>query len=285
MDAEFIALIENTWANAWVEVKVAMMVFGFGLAIEFFRPAQRKQPAQDILFNLVYTVIFVFVTAFLVRSTSWIIEPLVAWAGGPLISFDFGEGPWAELAYGLCFVVIFDFFYYWFHRLQHQSSILWVQHKLHHSEESLNVTSSDRHHWLEIWMRIFLILIPMQWLIELKVGSLGMIWSTLLLWGYFIHMNLRLDLGPLTPVLAGPQLHRIHHSNRAEHKDKNFAAFFPVYDVMFGTYWRPAKDEYPTTGLFSGQNMNNLVDANFGPFMDWWRMLRRRTPGRSQARQ
>lgn len=268
--------MEHIGANAWVEVKVAMVVYGIGMAIEFFRPAQQNQPARDIVFNLLYTVIFVFVSAFLVRSTSWIIEPIVSWAGGPLLSYDFGEGWWAELAYGLSFFVIFDFFYYWFHRFQHQSKVLWAQHKLHHSEESLNVTTGNRHHWLENWLRIFVILIPMQWLIELKAGSLGMIWATLLLWGYFIHMNLRLNLGPLTPILAGPQLHRIHHSSLPQHQDKNFAAFFPVYDMIFGTYWRPAKDEYPATGLFSGQNMNNLRDANFGPFLDWWRMFRDR---------
>jgi sterol desaturase/sphingolipid hydroxylase (fatty acid hydroxylase superfamily) len=276
LDGELFSTIQNILANSWVEVKVAMMVYGVGLAIEYFRPAENNQPVRDILFNLVYTVIFVFVSAFLIRSTSWIIAPVVGWAGGPLLQFELGDGVAWELLYAISFFVIFDFFYYWFHRFQHKSRILWAQHKFHHSEPSLNVTSGNRHHWLEGWMRIFLILIPMQFLIELKPGSLGLIWSTFLLWGYFIHMNIKLNLGPLTPLLAGPQLHRIHHSNLPQHQDKNFAAFFPVYDIVFGSYWKPAPDEYPRTGLSSGQNMNNLRDANFGVFMDWADMLRSR---------
>ena len=273
MENSLLATIENILANSWVEVKVAMVIYGIGMAIEQFLPAQKDQPLKDIMFNLVYTVIFVFVSAFLVRSTNWIIDPVVAWAGGPLLQFSMAELPMAELLYAFTFFVIFDFFYYWFHRFQHTSRFLWAQHKFHHSEQSLNITSGNRHHWLEGWLRIFLIMIPMQFLVELKPGALGMIWATFLLWGYFIHMNLRLNLGPLTPVLAGPQLHRIHHSKLPQHQDKNFAAFFPLYDVVFGTYWRPGKDEYPETGLISGQNMNNLRDANFGPFMDWKNML------------
>jgi len=31
--------------------------------------------------------------------------------------------------------------------------------------------------------------------------------------------------------------------------DKNFAAFFPVIDILFGTYYRPRRDEYPRTGI------------------------------------
>jgi sterol desaturase/sphingolipid hydroxylase (fatty acid hydroxylase superfamily) len=225
---------------------------------------------------MLYTINFVLMSVVLTRSTAWIIAPAVEWAGGPILSFDFGDAPWSELLYGLSFLFIFDFFYYWFHRLQHSSRILWAQHKLHHAEESLNVTTGNRHHWLEDWLRIFVILIPMQWLIELKVGSVGLLLSTMMLWGYFIHMNLRLNFGPLTRVFAGPQLHRIHHSRFTEHQDKNFAAFFPVYDLVFGTFWHPEKAEYPSTGLISGQNMNNLVDANFGPFKDWLAMYRTR---------
>ncbi len=272
-ESEVFATLLNVFANAWVEVKVAMLVYGIGMSVEFFLPAEHNQPAKNIIFNLVYTIIFVFATAVLVRSTDWIIAPVVAWAGGPLLQFSFGDSLLWELLYTLTFFAIFDFFYYWFHRFQHSWDVLWSQHKFHHSEESLNITTANRHHWLEDWLRIFLILIPMQWLIQLRPGAIGMIWSTFLLWGYFIHMNLRIDLGPLTPVLAGPQLHRIHHSRLKQHQDKNYAAFFPLFDVLFGSYWRPRKGEFPPTGLLSGQNMNTLKSANFEPFMNWKELL------------
>jgi len=272
-ESDLLATIQNLLANSWVEIKAALVVYGIGLGIEYFLPAQKNQPVKDIMFNLIYTVIFLTVNMFLVRSTEWIIAPAVAWAGGPLLQFSLGDGIGWELLFAFSYLAVFDFFYYWFHRFQHTSGILWAQHKFHHSEPSLNVTTGNRHHWLEGWLRIFLIMIPMQVLIDLTPGTLGMIWATFMLWGYFIHLNLRLNMGPLTPVFAGPHLHRIHHSKLPQHQDKNFAAFFPIYDILFGSYWRPGKDEYPETGLSSGQDMNNLKDANFGPFLDWKNML------------
>ncbi|MBK8742853.1 MAG: hypothetical protein IPM02_26780 [Betaproteobacteria bacterium] len=39
--------------------------------------------------------------------------------------------------------------------------------------------------------------------------------------------------------MTSPAAHRIHHSIEQPHRDRNFAALFPVWDVLFGTYVRP----------------------------------------------
>ena len=44
------------------------------------------------------------------------------------------------------------------------------------------------------------------------------------------------------------QSHRIHHSHREEHRDKNFGAIFSLWDQLFGTQYRKY-DEYPETGI------------------------------------
>jgi sterol desaturase/sphingolipid hydroxylase (fatty acid hydroxylase superfamily) len=46
-----------------------------------------------------------------------------------------------------------------------------------------------------------------------------------------------------------------------EHQDKNFADALPIFDIIFGTYHRPALDEFPHTGLYSGEP----------PPTRWWR--------------
>jgi sterol desaturase/sphingolipid hydroxylase (fatty acid hydroxylase superfamily) len=53
----------------------------------------------------------------------------------------------------------------------------------------------------------------------------------------------------LTYVLAGPRFHRVHHSLASKHRDKNFASFFPVLDLLFGTAYFPRQHETITTGL------------------------------------
>jgi sterol desaturase/sphingolipid hydroxylase (fatty acid hydroxylase superfamily) len=68
-------------------------------------------------------------------------------------------------------------------------------------------------------------------------------------WGFFNHANIRLSLGPLTSIFSGPQWHRLHHAIDPDCRDRNFAAYFPILDIVFGTYRAPRQDEYPATGV------------------------------------
>jgi len=54
-------------------------------------------------------------------------------------------------------LLLYDFFYYWFHRFQHANSWLWEQHKLHQSDQSLNVMTTYRHNWLEQFFKSLLV--------------------------------------------------------------------------------------------------------------------------------
>jgi sterol desaturase/sphingolipid hydroxylase (fatty acid hydroxylase superfamily) len=39
-------------------------------------------------------------------------------------------------------------------------------------------------------------------------------------------------------VVYPPTGHRVHHSALPEHRDKNFAGIFPIWDHLFGTYYQ-----------------------------------------------
>lgn len=152
----------------------------------------------------------------------------------------------------------------------------------------MNVTTANRHHWLEVPLHGLFIWMPLGILFHQKPVALSSLWAIFLLWGYFTHFNIRLPLGPLTPVIAGPQLHRIHHSTESRHIDRNFATSFPVFDIIFGTYCAPEnKDEYPDTGIVSGEDLNGIWRASWAPFAFWYAHLRQRVgrrlgqPGRS----
>jgi sterol desaturase/sphingolipid hydroxylase (fatty acid hydroxylase superfamily) len=168
----------------------------------------------------------------------------------------------------LLYVLIIDFFYYWFHRWQH-TTLLWEQHKFHHSEKSLNVTSTRRVHWLEDPLLLLFLGLPMGLLFEFKGLALGILTFIQILWLQFIHLNLRLEFGWLSPIITGPHYHRLHHSFQPEHLDKNFAAFFPLWDILFGTYYHPRRGEFPPTGLTDGETYNSLWIAMILPFREW----------------
>jgi sterol desaturase/sphingolipid hydroxylase (fatty acid hydroxylase superfamily) len=192
--------------------------------------------------------------------------------GGGLLDLnaDSGTSVPAALASSLLFLLVFDFFYYWWHRAQHEVPALWAFHKLHHMDESLGVSTQMRCHWLEEIGRIPSIFMPMALLFNLPLHA-GVVAFVLTAWGAFIHANLRLGLGKASAVVAGPQVHRIHHSILAQHFDKNYAAFFPLYDVLFRTYYHPAPDEYPPTGVRDDPEINSVVQAFLLPFQTWAR--------------
>jgi sterol desaturase/sphingolipid hydroxylase (fatty acid hydroxylase superfamily) len=111
----------------------------------------------------------------------------------------------------------------------------------------------------------------MNLLFKMTPVESGVLGVFLGVWGYVIHMNFRLYLGPLATVLGGPQGHRIHHSLEPQHVNKNFAAFFPVWDILFGTFHRPRRGEYPRTGVANISSDTTLGAALFGPFLTWRR--------------
>ena len=58
-------------------------------------------------------------------------------------AFAFTElsySPWVWIAA----FILYDFFYYWNHRMGHEMSILWAAHVVHHSSEDYNLTTALR---------------------------------------------------------------------------------------------------------------------------------------------
>lgn len=246
------------------------IMYGFFLVIERIRPAEPHQPLKDIWFNLRWYIVYSLVGV-LIQAIGIYEIPVLAqnWLNGLPLNIPAPSNWWQYLLASLFYFLVVDFFYYWFHRCQHKTSFLWEQHKFHHSEKSLNVTSTRRVHWLEDPLLLLFLGIPMGILFKFNGLEIGILIFIEILWLQFIHMNLRLELGKFSSVVTAPQYHRIHHSFQAEHLDKNFAAFFPLWDIVFGTYCHPSKNEFPPTGLLSDENYNNLWLASILPLREW----------------
>ena len=245
-----------------------------GLVIEYFRPCEKDQPAKSILFNFLLIINFFFFTNMVMYYAGRVIGPVVDTLGGPWLEFGLPDVWWAWLIQFGVFIVMYDFGYYWLHRCQHTWPWFWCHHKLHHTDEHMNATTSFRHHWMENVYRIPFIVIPMALLIKIDSSMPLIIYDIMLVWAVFTHMNVPLELGPVTPLFAGPQVHRIHHSNLRQHQDRNFAAYFPIWDIMFGTWYKPMKGEFPDCGTFDGETTWSIWDANVGVFKGWYRLLR-----------
>jgi|GEM_PF-425841 len=181
-----------------------------------------------------------------------------------------------------------DFFFYWYHRSLHRSTILWQHHKMHHMDAEFDVLTGSRQNWLESFFSVFFILVPMAVLFKFNATdalNAGLLQGAVIgFWTLFVyqnHSNLRIQFGKGTVLFTSSQSHRIHHSYLPQHRDKNFVAFFPIWDILFGTYYHPARDEFPLTGVEGEEKeIQSVWEVQIFALREWtkmWRTHRRST--------
>jgi sterol desaturase/sphingolipid hydroxylase (fatty acid hydroxylase superfamily) len=177
------------------------------------------------------------------------------WLGGSLV--DASHLPFAA---GLVlFFLARDFTEWLFHYAQHKLPWLWAMHSLHHSDPEMTALTTNRHFWGDHLVKALTIW-PLATMLIQPTGAMMTIYAVVSLYNYFIHANLRVDFGRWSWLLNSPAYHRRHHSRLPEHYDTNFAALFPIFDVIAGTYRRP--DGWPPCGL-------DEAPKSFVDLLDW----------------
>ena len=256
----------------------------FFSAFEHVFPVERNQARRDKWLSFALSIAYYVLMPFAIfLPTRYVSEPIIQHFGQPLLSANLdalvGTGIAGQTVRQLLLpfipMLILDFFYYWMHRAQHTFAPLWAQHKLHHTEYALCALTAARHHWLESVTHIFFVTIPVTILFRVTAGEGALLSILLTYWGFFIHSNIKIPMGPLTRLLAGPQVHRIHHSALPEHFNRNYASFFPIWDVLFGTYCHPKVGEWPPTGMMDGERVETVWRGIWLPFEGLWRNRRK----------
>lgn len=179
------------------------------------------------------------------------------WHGGSLV--DVAHLPlWLGL---IVFLGARDFLEYVYHFASHRIPALWAMHSLHHSDPEMTALTTNRHFWGDQLVKALTIWSAMT-MLTTSTNALMVAYATLSLYNYFVHANLRIDFGRWSWLLNSPAYHRRHHSRLPEHHDSNFAATFPIWDVIFGTYRRP--DGWPPSGL-EGEAPKSALDLFVWP--------------------
>jgi len=189
-------------------------------------------------------------------------------------------------------VLVADFFFYWYHRACHRSNILWQHHKMHHMDPAFDALTGPRQNWIETFFITICSTIPIAILFKLDnldPLKLGLINGSLIgvLRGIILlnHSNLRLQYGWASVLCTSSQTHRIHHSYLPQHLDKNFVAFFPIWDIVFGTYYHPARNEFPPTGVPGEKDIESVWEVQIYALREWYRMYRERRASKELANQ
>jgi sterol desaturase/sphingolipid hydroxylase (fatty acid hydroxylase superfamily) len=234
------------------------LVYALLRPLEAWRPVEnwreRGAVRVDVLYTFLYRTGLLPLLFFIVlqpllnpldiwlRAESWLppnLEELIPWLGQHALAAFFA------------YLVIVDFFEYWFHRLQHRFDWWWSLHAVHHSQRQLSFWADDRNHVLDG-------LIHALWLALLAtaIGLPGNYFFFLLVVTRFVeslsHVNARIGFGWLGErLLVSPHYHRLHHGIGVGHEGSargcNFATLFPAWDLLFGT--ANFQNRLPATGI------------------------------------
>lgn len=262
-----VALAEAVWTLYWP----VLALVGAGLIVERIAPVERARPGA-IAFNLVWHACFLAIFVALAWS-AWgaLVASAAGWMGAPWFELPRAEG-WVLAAELALVLLVFDFLAYWMHRAQHAVPAFWAVHRMHHDEEHFNASTGIRQQWMQLIFGQLILTLPLAWLFGPLALHPAVYWVPVSV-SVFQHMNLRLALGPLTPVLMGPQLHRLHHAADPRTYNTNFATLLPLWDRLFGTYRAPALGEFGATGIQGVRSTRSVWRALVLPLAEWWRMI------------
>ncbi|MFK8161018.1 MAG: sterol desaturase family protein [Lewinella sp.] len=170
--------------------------------------------------------------------------------------------------------MLYEFCYYWKHRLGHEVNFMWAGHIVHHQSEEMNFTtgarlsSSSPLYDVVFYIPMALIGITPAVYVGCKAVSLG--------WQFFLHTEHIRKLPTWAEfILNTPSHHRVHHSCREEHLDKNYGSLIILWDRLFGTF----ADEslQPVYGTTEESASLNPITANvvyYGNLVSWVRRSR-----------
>jgi sterol desaturase/sphingolipid hydroxylase (fatty acid hydroxylase superfamily) len=142
---------------------------------------------------------------------------------------------WSQI---LLSVAALDLFAYLAHRLLHKSWLGWQFHRVHHSENAVDVTTAFRQHpgetiWRLLWQLAAIVVfgVPL-WivLIYLIISALN---------AQLEHANIKVNVGLdrwLRLLVVTPNMHKVHHSRDQRETDSNYSNIFSLWDRLLGTY-------------------------------------------------
>ncbi|HEX3919631.1 MAG TPA: sterol desaturase family protein [Caulobacteraceae bacterium] len=264
-------------------INLAVMFVAFGLLARIApcNPGQPRFLSGDLADNALYWLLGVLLygglTEAMIRGGAGLVFQGQGAAVSAAVLGGYGwVATWPLWAQALGVIVAMDFVQYWLHRLFHTRT-LWSFHAIHHSAEDLDWTTTFRIHPVNfvVYGAGALALVRLA---GFSPAVLVLIAPFNLVVGALVHANVNWTFGPLRYVIVSPVYHRWHHAKDPAAHDKNFAPTFPIFDLMFGTFYMP-KGVLPADYGVEGAPKHFLAQMVW-PFGE---VVRRFLPARKRA--
>ena len=161
---------------------------------------------------------------------------------------------------------LYDFCYYWMHRLHHEVKVLWATHVVHHHGEEFNLSTALRQtstgflwKWI-FYLPIFIVGIPPE--VFVTVAGINLVYQ------FWVHTEHIPKLGWYEYVFVSPSNHRIHHAQNKHYVDANYGGVFILWDRIFGTYKEEMEELKPIYGTAKPLRSWNPFKANLDIFRE-----------------
>jgi sterol desaturase/sphingolipid hydroxylase (fatty acid hydroxylase superfamily) len=148
-------------------------------------------------------------------------------------------------------VLLLDYTLWIWHWLNHMVPLLWRFHLVHHVDRDLDASTALRFHFGEMLLSALYRALQVI-VIGASVEALWL-WQTILFVSIlFHHSNIRLPAAldrVLVRLFVTPRMHGIHHSDRRDETNSNWAAILTVWDFMHRTMRLEVPQESVTIGV------------------------------------
>jgi sterol desaturase/sphingolipid hydroxylase (fatty acid hydroxylase superfamily) len=249
-------------------IVLAMPVFLLLIALEWVWGVRRgrhtyrlSDALSSISLGLMSQLTGLLVTLFSIGIYTWVWQHAALWSLSP-------HSAWVWVAA----LLLYDFLYYWHHRLGHEVAVLWAAHVVHHQSEDYNLSTALRQTSTGF---------AMGWLFHLPMAVLGfppVVFATValidLLYQFWVHTQQVGRLGWFDRWFCSPSNHRAHHAVNEVYLDRNYGGILMVWDRMFGTFQPELEHEPCVYGTRSPLRSWNPLWANFHTYAELWRESR-----------
>jgi len=170
-----------------------------------------------------------------------------------------------SLGHWLLAILLYDFLYYWFHRISHERQFFWGSHVVHHQSEDYNLSTALRQTSTSF---------ATTWVFYIPCFFLGMpitmfvsIVSAHIIYQFWVHTQHIPKLGVFEWFMVSPSNHRVHHAQNADYIDKNYGGLLIVWDRLFGTFKAEEENQPAIYGIRVPLQSWNPIWANLHIFV------------------
>ena len=180
-----------------------------------------------------------------------------------------------------CFV-LFDFIFYWSHRIQHEVRLLWCFHSVHHTTQEMRLSTAIRGPVFEFvmtpWYFIWMCAIGFHPLMFITVRTFSRVWGIL----EHVHESFVGYHPWLNKIFITPDVHRVHHGKNIRYLDMNYSEVLSIWDRMFGTYQE--YDEKPDYGILKEIDPDNFWQVQTNSWIELWKDVKQTTSWKNKLK-